>query len=361
MRSLLLSGAFLSAIGATENATAFAVTSVPEALQGQWELLSQGPWGAREGLMVASVNGELILTGGRGTYGLGMSGGADVWRSKDGKDWTKAPEGGWSRRAYHIIIGPDASGCVYIMGGQTFSSFYNDVWKTCDAANTWSLMTESADWKPRAGLGGTMHKGRLFISGGCHDDVKYDPGAFRQFYGDVWSSTDGKSWDLVTDAPGWKARSGPRLVSFQDKIYIIAGEVGFTTSTQLGDVWSSSDDGKTWIEMTAAPAFSARSGHGVVTFGDYMILIAGWPELSDLYYTKDGTTWNRSDGLAWNCNSTACGKFDFWPLVHSNRLYTFGGSGSSSTFGKLYSDTWALDLSDALKEHRSVETAALIL
>ena len=40
--------------------------------------------------------------------------------------------------------------------------------------------------------------------------------------------------------------------------------MGFTTKTQLGDVWSSKDDGKTWAQLTPAPAFSARSGHGVV-------------------------------------------------------------------------------------------------
>jgi len=319
-------------------------STVPEALEGRWQLLSNGPWGAREGLMVSSVGEQLILTGGRGSGGVGFSGGADVWRSADGREWSKAPLGAWARRAYHILLGPDAEGCIWLMGGQTFSEFFNDVWKSCDGAESWSLVTKEAAWKPRAGLGGTMHKGKLVIAAGCHDDVKYDPGAFRKFYNDVWSSSDGENWELVTSNPGWKGRSGPRLVSFQEKLFILAGEVGFTTGTQLADIWTSSDDGRSWTEVQAVPAFSARSGHGVVTLGDYLLLVAGWPELSDIYYSQDGAEWTRSKGLAWNCNSTECGKFDFWPVVHKGHLFTVGGSGSSSTFGKLYSDTWSLVL-----------------
>jgi hypothetical protein len=189
-----------------------------------------------------------------------------------------------------------------------------------------------------------MHNGKLVIAGGCHDNVKYDPGLFRKFYSDVWASEDGSNWELLTHSPGWKGRSGPRLVSFNGKLYIIAGEVGFTASTQLADVWSSADDGKTWSLIQTNPSYSARSGHGVVALPGYMVMIAGWPELSDLYYSEDGATWTNSPGLAWNCNSTSCGKYDFWPVVHQGNLFTFGGSGSSSTFGKLYAETWTLNL-----------------
>lgn len=316
---------------------------VPESLTGKWQLLTDGPWGPREGLMVASVGDQMILTGGRGTGGVGFSGGADVWRSMDGTSWSRAPKAAWGRRAYHILIGPDSKGCIFLMGGQTFTTFYNDVWKTCDTATTWTQATPAAAWRGRAGLGGTMHEGRLVIAGGCHDNVPYDPGAFRTFYTDVWASDDGEAWELLTDKPGWKGRSGPRLVSFDGMLFIIAGEVGFTQAAQLADVWSSKD-GKSWSLVTAAPSYSARSGHGVVVAGDYLVMIAGWPELSDIHYSTDGATWALSPGLAWNCNSTACGKFDFWPLIHRGKLFLIGGSGSSSTFGKLYSETWSLDL-----------------
>ena len=44
-----------------------------------------GAWHAREGLMVESFKGDLILTGGRGTGGISFAN--DVWRSSDGSSW----------------------------------------------------------------------------------------------------------------------------------------------------------------------------------------------------------------------------------------------------------------------------------
>ena len=36
----------------------------------------------------------------------------------------------------------------------------------------------------------------------------------------------------------WQARSGPRLIQDKDSnLVIIAGEIGFTTDTQLVDIW----------------------------------------------------------------------------------------------------------------------------
>merc|ERR1719329_1249104 len=112
-------------------------TPIDDILEGPWTKITDGPWGSREGLMVASVGDQMILTGGRGTYGVGFAGGKDVWRSTDGRTWSKAPHAPWGRRSYHILIGPNEQGCLYLMGGQTFTHFYNDVWSPCDAGETW--------------------------------------------------------------------------------------------------------------------------------------------------------------------------------------------------------------------------------
>mmetsp|Transcript_3190 Transcript_3190/g.7188 ORF Transcript_3190/g.7188 Transcript_3190/m.7188 type:complete len:348 (-) Transcript_3190:45-1088(-) len=328
-------------------ALAAGLAGIDDVLAGNWTKLSVGPWSGREGLMVASTQGKLVLTGGRTSSGAGFS--DEVWTSADGGSWTLAAKAPWEGRSYHILVGPDANDCIFLMGGQTFKTFFNDVWSSCDAGSTWTEVVSAAPWKGRAGLGGTMHKGKMVITGGCHDNLPYDPGFLRTFFNDVWESTDGKQWDLVTAAAPWKARSGTRLMSFQDRLFIIAGEIGFTDTTQLGDIWSSADGGKNWEMMSSAPGFSARSGHGVVAIGSSLVLIAGWPELSDIYSSTDGAAWKKAAGTAWNCGNAgirndSCGKFDFWPVVHDEQLLLIGGSGSRSTFGKLYDETWALPL-----------------
>ena len=52
------------------------------------------------------------------------------------------------------------------------------------------------------------------LAGGCYNDA---PGP-RSFRGGVWASADGgASWALRAEAPGWSARSGPRLVEVRSR------------------------------------------------------------------------------------------------------------------------------------------------
>ena len=74
-----------------------------------------------------------------------------------------------------------------------------------------------------------------------------------------------------------------------------------------------------------------------------MLVVAGWPELHDIWSSADGASWTQTSNLVWDCSKQSCGKFDFWALFHGDQLYTSGGSGASATFGKLYADTWAED------------------
>ena len=77
-----------------------------------------------------------------------------------------------------------------------------------------------------------------------------------------------------------------------------------------------------------------------------ILVIAGWPHLHDLWSSSDnGQTFSMLSNTVWNCNEDKCGKFDFWPLIHENGLYTLGGSGAYSTFGTLFQDTWVANFS----------------
>lgn len=100
--------------------------------------------------------------------------------------------------------------------------------------------------------------------------------------------------------------------------------------------------------MNKTPAFSARSGHGLVVTPSksHMLLLAGWPELHDMWSSSDGALWVQESTSVWNCHGPTrddkCGKFDFWSLFHKGDLFTVGGSGAYETFGKMFKDTWSL-------------------
>jgi len=238
--------------------------------------------------------------------------------------------------------------CIFVMGGQSVSfignPFYNDVFKSCDNGETWKSLG-SAPWSTRAGIAFTTFAGRMVIGGGCYGS---SIGKYRKFLNDVWSSEDGQVWEELTPNASWLPRSGARLVAHREKLLLIGGEVGFTPDTQLGDIWIS-DTGKDWRLLTASPAFSKRSGHGVVVWRDTLFVVAGWHDnkcLHDLYTSTDGVSWKMESNTTWGCGADNCGKFDFWPVVSSDgaSLLTLGGSNAYSTFGKLWSDTWELAL-----------------
>jgi len=310
-----------------------------------WVKTSNGPWSKREGLMGVSMNGNLYISAGRDSYGVGFS--SEIWRSRDdGVSWELASSDVFPGRAYHVHL--VVNDCQYILGGQDLSHFFNDIYKSCDLdGEKWSLVTENAPWKKRAGAAGAVTRdGRMIITGGCYN--KDDSPLLRSFYGDVWISADsGLTWQEMTPKAEWLARSGPRLVELMNNdLLLVAGEVGFTPETQLGDIWKSSDSGETWQLVTSEPGFSPRSGHGVVvnTQGDVISVIGGWPHYHDLWVSTDlGITFKQISNSVWNCHNEKCGKFDFWPLFHKESLYTMGGSAAYSTFGRLYQDTWLLN------------------
>jgi hypothetical protein len=306
-----------------------------------WEKLSDGPWSAREGLMAVSAGSKIFMTGGRTSSGLGFAG--DVWSTENGTEWQQVNANAFPKRAYHNMVA--LKGCLYVMGGQTFSTYMNDVWKSCDEGKSWTSLG-NATWPVRAGGAATVYEGNIIVAGGCYSGGSGGLGPpKRLFRGDVWSSPDGVEWTQLSEQAEWSARSGPRLVPFQDKLFIVAGERGFTAGVQLKDIWSSTNGGKNWTLASANPGFSARSGHGVEISpdGKEMLVVAGWPELHDIWKSTDGATFTQTSDLVWECSKKSCGKFDFWSLFHKGEFYTIGGSGASATFGKLYSDTWVAD------------------
>lgn len=296
--------------------------------------------------MVESFKGDLILTGGRSTGGISFAN--DVWRSSDGSSWSRVTKSApWGERAYHILV-TGSDGCLILMGGQTFSKTYNDVWKSCDG-ESWQQVTANAPWPARAGLAATVHNGTIVVAGGCYNIPNSGTPPKRGFFNDVWRSDDnGQTWQVATKAAPWSGRSGPRLVTFKDQLFLVAGERGFTPDVQLKEVWSSPDGGASWTLVNKTPAFSARSGHGLVVTPSksHMLLLAGWPELHDMWSSSDGALWVQESTSVWNCHGPTrddkCGKFDFWSLFHKGDLFTVGGSGAYETFGKMFKDTWSL-------------------
>jgi formylglycine-generating enzyme required for sulfatase activity len=263
----------------------------------------------------------------------------DVWCSSDGVDWTEVTDSApWAIRSNHQCIVFDDK--MWIIGGYFYSpnstngGSLNDVWCSSDGVN-WTEVTDSAPWAPRDGHQCIVYDDKIWILGGSHFRYYSGGGTATTYYNDVWYSSDGENWTEVTDSAPWAIRSGHQCVVFDNKMWLIGGSTGSTSSnTFYNDVWCSSD-GMNWTKVTNSASWSGRFLHQCVIFNHGIWLVGGYtssaPYNNDVWRSSDGENWNRvSVDYTWNArNGQKCVVFD-------NKIWLTGGY-----YGLIdYNDIW---------------------
>jgi hypothetical protein len=233
------------------------------------------------------------------------------------------------------------------------SQFFNDVWASTDGAN-WTQLTADAPWAGRAGLSAAVLDGEIYVMGGSVND---DPGVVggppnRQLFNDVWKSADGVTWTQVTSAAPWAARAGASVVVRDGAIYLFGGEYAFTGSPPpyFNDVWRTTD-GANWELVTPAAGWSPRPGHtcdvldgSFVCFGGYgqspnPLDVFGRKSPMDMWTSDDGATWTKMRQVPWNARTEAGIRYDYDTVVapagpggQGDAIYTFGGDRETFNF-----------------------------
>jgi len=241
------------------------------------------------------------------------------------------------------------------------SDFFNDVWRSRDGIH-WKQMTDAAQWSGRAGLSSVVYRGEIYIMGGSFND---DPAVIggpptRVYYNDVWKSRNGRDWIQMTDNAPWSPRAGSIVVVKNDYMYLLGGEDGFTCLPDttrcppyFNDVWRSSD-GANWELVTESAEWAPRPGHQVVVMKNHFVLFGGFglsniPEdpfkasnPMDVWISRDGAKWKQVSDSPWNAVTPEEIKYDFDALVvkkgrgrHRPSIYTFGGDRETFDFNDI--------------------------
>ena len=118
----------------------------------------------------------------------------------------------------------------------------------------WVKVTDRAGWQPRDSSGEVVYNGRLWLLGGWFDSFSSPPR-------DVWSSPDGRTWDLVTREAPWKHSDLPMTVVFRDRMWLLGGWYNgrLPGHGASNEVWSSRD-GRTWEQARDRAGWSHRVG-----------------------------------------------------------------------------------------------------
>lgn len=238
------------------------------------------------------------------------------------------------------------------------SDFFNDIWTSVDGTNWKPLPMNGPRWEPRAGFSAIVFNNWIYVLGGSQGDDVAIGGSGRVLYNDVWRSRNGLIWQQVTDNAEWSPRAGAALVAKNGYLYLLGGEDAFLCTPGPGglecpyfnDVWRSSD-GATWELVTEAAGWSPRPGHQCQVLDDKIICFGGfgWPvpknpnlppspnnlkanHPNDMWASRNGKNWYLLPYKPWNASSSAEVKYDFDSLVlrrgpgrHWPSIFTFGG------------------------------------
>ncbi len=212
---------------------------------------------------------------------------------------------------------PILAGLVISLSSCEFQSYEDFGFPEYDGEFQWTQVVKNAEWPNRYGHAAVVYDNKIWVFGG------YNPGVVKgdTYYEDVWSSSDGESWNCVLEKAPWLGRRGHQLVVFDDgsgdAMFLVGG---FTVNEENGyreygnDVWKSTN-GVDWTELkprTHPPKdtvgdWQPRFNHSLVVANhggtDYMYIIGGalmrdnYPAQYAMKYFND--VWRSTDGISW--------------------------------------------------------------
>lgn len=239
----------------------------------------------------------------------------------------------FSPRAEHQVVNYNNS--LLLIGGylgiQNFESpeLKNDVWSSIDGIS-WIEQTEHAGFSPRTGQKVVSFNNTLWLIGGNDRTVDYlIPGDDNGRKNDIWSSADGVIWTQQISKASFSPRTGHELISFNNKLWVIGGD---DKNGLKNDIWSSTN-GITWIRQTANANFSPRADHQVVAYNNKLWLIGG---------SNNNDVWSSTDGINWTqqtANTNFEARSGYQVAVFANKLWVIGGYNNSGYKNDVWSST----------------------
>jgi hypothetical protein len=184
------------------------------------------------------------------------------------------------------------NGQMWVLGGQTSTTYNNDVWSSTNGAD-WTLVTNNAPWNGREIFGAVALNGRMWVLGGYNSTS----GAGTN---DVWSSTNGLSWTQVTNNAPWGLRISFGAVAFSNQMWVLGGTT--TSGNDTNDVWSSTN-GLAWTRVTNAAAWGPRDSFATATFSNQLWVLGGTIYSATPFNTN--FVYSSSNGAAWTAVTNA--------------------------------------------------------
>lgn len=172
---------------------------------------------------------------------------------------------------------------LILFGGEntegSISHFYNDLYTYSIENDTWRKISSKNSPLPRSSHAMCAHpSGIILMFGGEFSSPKQST---FYHYGDTWIlEADTKEWTKIDQKKGPSARSGHRLACWKNYILMHGGfrDLG-TMSTYLNDLWLFDITSYKWTQVEFPPNHpipDARSGHSLIPCADGAVIYGGY-------------------------------------------------------------------------------------
>ncbi|MGD1818412.1 MAG: Kelch repeat-containing protein [Pleomorphochaeta sp.] len=202
--------------------------------------------------------------------------------------------------------------------GQFIIPFDEFTYAEYDGSLETKELISDAPWSNREDFASVVFKDQIWVLGGYNRSQRGDEDCYKE---DIYKSSDGINWDLVSDSAPWKGKRGISAVATEDYICIFGG---FTVDEKTGDrrynndLWYSEDG----IKWEKAPTLGdikphARSEYGMVYYDGNIYVFGGFCQIKNEYedgykngpnYFNDIWQYNIANNKWTEINSTMPGK-----------------------------------------------------
>mgnify|MGYP006421475455 CR=1 FL=1 len=194
----------------------------------------------------------------------------------------------------------------------SWSKCPRDVWSSSDGRH-WELVQSEAPWIHSDFPVTLVHNNCLWAMGGWYNGRLPDACAGNE----VWSSPNGADWHQESRSAAWSPRVVSAAVSFAGKMWIIGGVEEYYyggPNNRKNDIWCSSD-GRQWHLAVKHAPWAPRAFHQAVVFQNKIWLFGGGNYLPE--YEAFADVWCSSDGINW---MLACEKARWHPRLWFSAL-----------------------------------------
>lgn len=260
----------------------------------------------------------------------------NVFAQENNPDWVQVTKNAaWNARdSQGEVVYKDK---LWIFGGwfNSYEAPPRDVWSSGDGKR-WNLVTQSAPWIHSDLSMSFVFRNRMWVMGGWYNGRLPGHSASNQ----VWSSTDGLTWNLARKEAAWTPRLAAAVVEFKGKIWMLGGIENYyfgDSSSLKNDVWYSSN-GKKWTRATENAEWSPRAYHQAAVLNGKMYVFGGGNYVPEYHAVND--VWSTEDGIHWTKEGDAPWHERLWfsSVVYRDRIWVMGGWSNNPY--KNWSDVW---------------------